>query len=575
MHALRRSIAATALVAAGIAAPAAQADVKPGRTIENFHGINFVAIDGYPGGEDVRIEVLRRGVVIGHATKRTDADGLIELNHTGDGDCFTTPTPDILPGDVIRTTLVDDPADTDFSVVRDVRREEPVVEYVGDDPLTPETEGEPVIRVAGHAREPGTTTALDNVEIRLNRAGGRWRVSDRKDWRVNPEIGLDGSFVAEFRGASPADIAAVASAEVAAEWIDGDAETPSDITVDDGTGDGPCGPATRTAITQVTPAVVNAAWIADPAHAGRVTISGLAAPVGVDAVRVGIVDADGAPVGTVEEVVPTDGVWSAAIDVSDRPDGAVHVRVEYVGETAPIAQTTTIRKDATAPELVRADLAEGTYASAQAVHLSSPDADVALRDIRYTTDGTEPTAASQRYTGAVSVTADRTIKAIAIDAAGNPGPVATFAYVIQPPKPVVLDPVVIEKPVDVIVEKPVEVVVEKQVEVIREVAVPQPVAAPVVAKPVVAKPVAPLRLGAVSHRAAYKLAAARKGIAMRVARVGTGLTAVLNRGGKVTVVRSGGSYAVKLKVARKGTYRLTLTPQGGAAVSKTITFKVV
>jgi hypothetical protein len=60
-----------------------------------------------------------------------------------------------------------------------------------------------------------------------------------------------------------------------------------------------------------------------------------------------------------------------------------------------------------------------------------------------------------------------------------------------------------------------------------------------------------------------------------VTRVGTGLEATLDRRGRVKVKRRNRSYVVTLKLPRRGSYRLTLTPQGGPSRSKTIVIKVV
>src|SRR5215207_1575284 len=185
MHHLRASAVAAALLSLAVTATPASADVKNGRLIEVFHGINYIGVDGFPEGADVRVEVLRNGTLIGEATKRTDASGFFEINHVGGTDCFDTQTPDILPGDVVRTTVVDDLEDTDSTLVRDVVNDAPVVDRATG-----------TITVTGHARVPGTTTPLDNVELRLNHPGGTWDASDadgRKDWRAAGVIAEDGS----------------------------------------------------------------------------------------------------------------------------------------------------------------------------------------------------------------------------------------------------------------------------------------------------------------------------------------------------------------------------------------------
>jgi hypothetical protein len=85
----------------------------------------------------------------------------------------------------------------------------------------------------------------------------------------------------------------------------------------------------------------------------------------------------------------------------------------------------------------------------------------------------------------------------------------------------------------------------------------------------------PLRVGKVSYRSRYKLARARRGVRIKVARVGTGLKARVNRGGRVKVRSRGRWYIVTLKLPRRGSYKLTLTPKGGPSQSKTIVIRVV
>jgi hypothetical protein len=84
-----------------------------------------------------------------------------------------------------------------------------------------------------------------------------------------------------------------------------------------------------------------------------------------------------------------------------------------------------------------------------------------------------------------------------------------------------------------------------------------------------------LRVGRISYRATYKLTRARRGIRIKLARVGTGLKANLTKNGRVDVGRRGGNYVLTLKLPRKGSYKLTLTPRGGPSRSKTIVIRVV
>src|SRR3712207_3933753 len=123
---LAASLLTAALIVPAVVVPASAADsVKRGRTIEAFIGTNLVDVQNYPAGKSIRVTVLRNGDVIGTADGRTGTRGanrgFAEFNHDGGGpfprgDCFNRPfTPDIVPGDVIRTKVAGE-AGTDRAV---------------------------------------------------------------------------------------------------------------------------------------------------------------------------------------------------------------------------------------------------------------------------------------------------------------------------------------------------------------------------------------------------------------------------------------------------------------------------
>ena len=72
--------------------------------------------------------------------------------------------------------------------------------------------------------------------------------------------------------------------------------------------------------------------------------------------------------------------------------------------------------------------AAGSYSTAQQVTISDSTAGAA---IYYTTNGTTPTASSTPYTGAITVSATTTIKAIATASGMSNSPVASAAYTIN------------------------------------------------------------------------------------------------------------------------------------------------
>jgi hypothetical protein len=65
---------------------------------------DFVSAEGYdPAGGVVTVSVIRGGAVVSVAHVTPDRFGLVEVNHPGGG-CWEDVTPDIRPGDVVRTT---------------------------------------------------------------------------------------------------------------------------------------------------------------------------------------------------------------------------------------------------------------------------------------------------------------------------------------------------------------------------------------------------------------------------------------------------------------------------------------
>jgi hypothetical protein len=65
---------------------------------------DFVSAEGYdPAGGVVTVSIIRGGSVVSQAHVTPDRFGLVEVNHPGGG-CWEVITPDIRPGDVVRTT---------------------------------------------------------------------------------------------------------------------------------------------------------------------------------------------------------------------------------------------------------------------------------------------------------------------------------------------------------------------------------------------------------------------------------------------------------------------------------------
>jgi hypothetical protein len=106
------------------------------------------------------------------------------------------------------------------------------------------------------------------------------------------------------------------------------------------------------------------------------------------------------------------------------PDGPVEVVASFAGGalTSPVLR---LEKDTVAPAPPGADPAPGEYAAPIDVTLPAPEPGAR---VHFTTDGSTPTADSPLARGAIRVAGAQTIRALAVDRAGNPGPVATLAY---------------------------------------------------------------------------------------------------------------------------------------------------
>ncbi|HWT25982.1 MAG TPA: chitobiase/beta-hexosaminidase C-terminal domain-containing protein, partial [Solirubrobacteraceae bacterium] len=455
-----------AVIAALGIAPAADAAVTPPRSIEVAHGRDLVILDGFPRDADITVEVFRDNpeIPIAAATGyRTDGSGFLELNHVGGDDCFDGGTaPDIRPGDTIKTTVEGD--DVDTMVVQHVtydgapaeRMVPVVVTTPNEDPLLPPVETtvmEPtgIYEVTGLALTPEGTPLAGDIEVRLNHpTRDDWAATERRDWRVTAQADENGRYVAEFDttgyDGGEADAAVIADAETSVLWLG----STSELSGFDGPGS-PCPPARTSAITTVSDPVVNAAVT-------EITLGG----VRQDDVHA-VIDLEGAVVSE------TPGFWSATVPAAALGEGANYVTVRFEGPGAPSADRRLVTKDTVAPDAPAADLPSGEYDLPQTLHLIG-------ENVRYTTNGSAPGKGSTPFTGPIAITAPRTIKAIAVDAAGNVSEVSEFAYGQKPapaPQPPAPQPPVVVQP------KPEPVVVERQVEIVREVVVEAAPAAPV------------------------------------------------------------------------------------------------
>ena len=198
-----------------------------------------------------------------------------------------------------------------------------------------------------------------------------------------------------------------------------------------GAGFGGCPAGASNAV--VAPGTLNARDLG--AGAPDVVFSGAAQP---DATAVSLSIGDGTSAVDVpaSAVTLTAGSWRASVPaarLAALKDGTLTVAGAYTipGGTVTGAAL-SVAKDTVAPGAPSVSPPPGTYDGAQSLAIKSDDPAAA---VHYTTDGTDATAADRAVSGQLSVTASRTVKVVAVDPAGNAGPVAAFDYVIAPRPP--------------------------------------------------------------------------------------------------------------------------------------------
>jgi len=136
-------------------------------------------------------------------------------------------------------------------------------------------------------------------------------------------------------------------------------------------------------------------------------------------------------VGTHNEIDLSDTV-NGCIVAQSLVDGAIYTftfdAADAAGNTASTITRTGVIFDISPPAIPVESPAAGTYYSSQSMTLSSAGS----TSIRYTTDGSTPLCASSTlYTGAMTVSSTRTIKAVGCDLAGNESPEGVFTYTIR------------------------------------------------------------------------------------------------------------------------------------------------
>jgi len=99
------------------------------------------------------------------------------------------------------------------------------------------------------------------------------------------------------------------------------------------------------------------------------------------------------------------------------------------GNTGATLHFGPIKIDSTAPSALSLSPDGGSFSETQSVSMSATDAN--NYTIYYTTDGTTPTSSSTTYSSAITVASTKTIKAIAIDSAGNSSTIKSSSFTIN------------------------------------------------------------------------------------------------------------------------------------------------
>ena len=424
------SLTASSLLAAGLALPMltlaqpADAAVTIASNISVFPNRDMVVAVGYEPGEQLLVEVLRDGVVIGTtqgpAVATPEGSGL-EVNHgpagaPKPGDCWTNFTPDIIGGDVIRVTPLDRPnAVPDTMIVGDQ-------DFVG----APVENADGSVSVSG----TGSPTAGFSVELRRDKPAPRFR----RDGLVPVFEAGTNNWKATFRPTTTSveGLTADQQRQIAlneAAWL---AVSPSTVETTlaelgepGGLGAGCTGSADPNSLVGGLEPINIAS--------GDVTFSGTAR-AGVAAVTV-TVGALGARDAAVTPNPNGPSTWTLTVPKADLltlPEGSVAVTPRFDTLTGA---TRTVVKDTTAPLAPTASVPPGTYGAPQSVALNKPTGEGTSK-IYWEIGNTavpDPDEFSNLYTTQISVTSVQTIKGRLIDAAGNPGAVGSFAYKIGTP----------------------------------------------------------------------------------------------------------------------------------------------
>ena len=409
--------------------PAARDVQQPPVAPENvvvFPERDFLGVEGFPANSLVAINVLRNGALVGTARGRTDSTGFVEVNHPG-GVCWDGVTPDIRSGDVVEVLKDTTPgheqgARTTVAFVS-------ITQAAYADTAT----GDVVVHGTAHDGS-GNRVDLGNLEQRIINPAlqdqpsvDSRHVSAVSDGSGEGALAYDGetgtAWTARFSGYSATvDQLLVEGQSRIMSWQAFTADERRGLTIwEHGEVNGPgmaeCPGAAEFAVTASTPGAINIANAG-----GGLTLSGTAN----DATTVSAKLTDGTVTETAPAALAGSGAsqtWTATftseqIAMFGSDTETLTASADYTA-AAPVLGTVDlpILKDLTAPAMPNATPGGALYNSLQSVTLSNPS-EKALA-IHYTLDNTNPHADDPAYGGQIDLTQDTTLRAVAIDTAGN------------------------------------------------------------------------------------------------------------------------------------------------------------
>ena len=429
------------------ALPVAGSEIRPGHNITVFHNLDFIAVFGYAEGEQLTVEVFRGDHQIGSAfgqTVETPEGFGLEVNHGPagapvQGDCWQNFTPDVLPGDRVVVTSEGGTV-TEEVLVDNITMKAPKDVTATADPSDVVVEGRasfangtpiPVEELnSGELRQPTPRfRATPNTVERIPGTTDGWRATYKAPYEV---VQMPQQLTAQQQKS------AILNGDHAMGYGHV-APLPAETQVVDGVGGG--GPALG---CEQSPKQSNAVATSDDpvvnTVSGPLNLNGFAM-ADISGVDVTLSDGDDAttdPTAAATNLSTGAGekTWSVQFSRAELEalnDGTLTATGSYAisggGNERTTGATLELQKDTTVPANVTADPAGGLFNSDQSVTLASAEEG---STIRYTIgNGTQadPTATTgQVYSGQIRITAAQTIKAIVVDASGNPSGVSTFQY---------------------------------------------------------------------------------------------------------------------------------------------------